>query len=205
MSSKEANERRIAAMTDDEIDHALDQTTASAVSMISSKSWRSCNGGLLPGGRSAQDLVQAAFENILKGGKWDDDKTLELVLFGFIRGSVGNLAKSWENRNFTSIDEKSADGDEVGLSAIEQIAADDPDLVEKTSPSEDYEVILQIVDSLAEGSPEKRIAESYLSGASKRGEVCSETGLNDKEYEAAKKRLRRFLEDYRKKRAAARH
>jgi hypothetical protein len=104
----------------------------------------------------------------------------------------------------SSIDEKSSDGED-GRSVADQIAVDDPDPVERTKRSEDYEVILQIVDSLAEGSPEKRIAESYLSGASKRDEVCSETGLNVKEYEAAKKRLRRFLEDYRKKRAAARH
>jgi hypothetical protein len=205
VSSKEANERRIAAMTDSELHDLMGRTKAYAGRMISSNSWRFSKGGLLPGGRSAHDLVQAAFENILNGGEWDDDKPLWLVMQGFIRGCVGNLAKSWENRKFSSIDEESADGENDWLSAVEKIAADAPDPVERTKRSEDYDVILQIVDSLAEGSPEKRIAESYLSGASKRAEVLTETGLKAEEYEAAKKRLRRFLEDYRKKRAAARH
>ena len=205
MSSREANQRRLAAMTDAELHDVMDRTTAYAVSMISSKTWRFGKGGLLPGGHSVQDLVQAAFENFLTDGKWDDNKPLWLVMQGFIRGSVGNLARSWENRNFSSIDEKSEDGEEAWRSAVEQIATDDPDPVERSKRSEDDDLILEIVDGLKDGSPEKRIAESFLNGASKRAEVLAETGLMAEEYEAAKKRLRRFLEDYRQKRDAAHH
>ena len=205
MSSKEANERRLAAMTDAELHDLMDQTTAYAVRMISSKGWRFGHGGLLPGGRSVEDLVQAALENILNGGKWDDHKPLWLVMQGFIRGCVGNLAKSWENRKFSSIDEESVDGEEGWRSAIEQIAADDPDPVERTHRLEDDDVILEIVDGFKEGSPERWIAEAFLNGASKRAEVLAETGLKAEEYEAAKKRLRRFLEQYRQERAAAHH
>lgn len=205
MSSREANERRLAAMTDAELHDVMDRTTAYAVSMISSKTWRFGKGGLLPGGHSVQDLVQAAFENFLTDGKWDDNKPLWLVMQGYIRGYVGNLARSWENRNFSSIDKKSEDGEEAWHSAIEQIATDDSDPVERSKRSEDDDLILEIVDGLKDGSPEKRIAESFLNGASKRAEVLAETGLKAEEYEAAKKRLRRFLEDYRQKRGAAHH
>lgn len=155
----------------------------------------------MPGGRSAHDLVQAAFENILNGGEWDDAKPLWLVMQGFIRGSVGNLATSWENRKISSIDEKSADGDDDYLSAVEKIAADDPDPVEISKRSEAADVIREIVNSLAEDSPERWIVESLCGGASKRAEVLAETGLKAEEYEAAKKRLQRILKDYRQKRS----
>jgi hypothetical protein len=102
VSSKAANERRIAAMTEAEIRDVMDRTTVYAEKMISSKSWRSRKGGVLPGGRSAQDLVQAAFENILKGGAWGRSKPLWLVMQGNIRGRVGGLADSLENRHTSS-------------------------------------------------------------------------------------------------------
>lgn len=205
MGSKEANERRIAAMTEADLHDLMERSTAYAARMISSKSWRFGKGGLLPGGRSVEDLVQAAFENFLAGGKWDEDKPLWLVMQGFIRGCVGNFAKSWENQRFSNIDDNPADGEESWRSAVEQIATDDPDPVERTHRSEDDDLILEIVDGFKEGSPERRIAESFLYGASKRAEVLTETGLKAEEYEAAKKRLRRFLKDYRQERASARH
>lgn len=203
MSHKEANEKRISAMTDAEIHDVIDRATAYAIRLISSKSWRFGRGGLLPGGRSVGDLVQAAFENFLSGGKWDENKPLWLVMQGFIRGCVGNLAKSWDNRAFSSIDEKSSEGEEIWHSAIDPISVVSFDTHEATDRPDDDDLILKIVESFQEGSPERQIAEFFLNREGKRAEVLADTGLKAEEYEAAKKRLRRFLEKYRQEPAAA--
>jgi hypothetical protein len=205
VSSKEANELRLGAMTEAELHDLMERTTAFAARLISCKHWRFGKGGLLPGGRSACDLAQAAFENILNGGKWDKDKPLWLVLEGYVRGLVGNLAISCENRLVSGIDDKQSCGEEAWSSAVEQIASGDFDPAGKLQRVEDDDLILDVVDGLEVGSPERRIVEAVLNGSSKRAEVLAETGLKAAEYEAAKKRLRRFLEDYRQQQALGHH
>lgn len=190
-------------MSDAEILDLLDRATAYAIRMISCKSWRFGHGGFLPGGRSVEDLVQAAFENILNGGKWDENKPLWLVIQGFIRGTVGNLARSWENRKFSSIDEESLTGDECWRDAINSCAVDDSEPIKAINRPDDDDLFLKIVEYFEDGSPERQIAEFFLSSEGKRAEVLAATGLKAKEYEAAKKRLRRFLGKYRQEPAAA--
>jgi hypothetical protein len=192
-------------MTESELHELMDRTTAFAARLIAGKSWRFGKGGLLPGGRSACDLAQAAFENILKGGKWDEDKPLWLVLEGYVRGVVGNLAKSCENRLVSGIDDNRPNGDDVWHSAVEQFASDGCDPGENHQRDEDDEVFLEVVEGLKAGSPEKKIVEAFLNGASKRAEVLEETGLKAVEFEAAKKRLQRFLGNYRQQRAYGHH
>lgn len=205
MSQKEANERRISAITDAEILDLLDRATAYANRLIKGNSWRRTYGGVLPGGNSAQDLVQAAFEKILNGAKWDEDKDLAMVLCGIIRGRVQNLAKSWENRKFSNPeDETESEEDDAAGSAIDQFASADSAADRKVSEKEDEDLLLEIIESLDEGSQERKIVEAIVfSGARKRAEVLEDTGMSEKEYEAAKKRLRRFLENYRQERAVA--
>ena len=192
-------------MTEAEIHDLMDRTTAFAAHLISGKRWRFGSGGFLPGGRSACDLAQAAFENILNGGKWDEDKELWLVLQGYVRGLVGNLANSCENRLVSGIEDKQPLGEEAWSSAVERIESGDFDPAENLQRVEDDDVILDVVDGFEVGTPERRIVEAVLNGASKRAEVLAETGLKAAEYEAAKKRLRRFLEDFRQQRAAGHH
>lgn len=192
-------------MTEAEFHDLLDRTTAFAARLISAQRWRFGKGGFLPEGFSAADLAQAAFENILKGGKWDESKPLWLVLEGYVRGSVGNLAKSLENRLISGIDDKLPKGEETWRSAVEQMESADPGPVEIIQRAEDDELILGVVDGLEEGSPERKIVEAILNGASKRADVLAETGLKAAEYEAAKKRLQRFLENYRQQKAAGHH
>ena len=154
-----------------------------------------------------QDLVQAAFQNILRGGEWAADKPLWLVLEGFIRGSVRNLATSWENRLFTNGDDKvSPDGDDRWLSAFEQFSTDGLSPDDTLIQEEDDDLILNIIESLGEGSPDRLIVEAiFHSGAKKRDQILMDTGLDAKSFEAAKKRLRRFLENYRQERESANH
>lgn len=192
-------------MTEAELHDVMDRTTAYAARLISGRRWRFGGAGFLPGGRSACDLAQSAFENILNGGKWDEDKPLWLVLQGYVRGLVRNLAISSENCLVSGIDDKRSLEEETWRSAVEQMASDDPHPAEILQRMEDDEVMLDVVDAFEIGSPERRIVESVLNGASKRAEVLSETGLKSAEYEAAKKRLRRFLEDFRQQRATEHH
>jgi hypothetical protein len=205
VSSKEANERRLEPMTDADLHDLLDRATAYADRLIRSKNWRGSRGGVLPAGKSVQDLVQAAFEKILEGATWDEDKDLAMVLCGIIRGAVGNLANSWENRNFSNPDDQAEPEDEDGwVSAVDRFASSEETADRKASRKEDEDLLLSIIESLKEGSEERRIVESIVfAGAGKRAEVLSDTGLSEKEYEAAKKRLQRFLVNYRRETATA--
>lgn len=192
-------------MTEAELHDLMDRTTAYAARLISGRRWRFGPGGFLPGGRSASDLTQAAFENILNGGKWDEDKPLWLVLQGYVRGLVGNLAISPENRLVSGIDDNRSLEEETWKSAVEQIASGDSHPAENLQRMEDDDVMLDVVDAFEIGSPERMIVEAVLNGASKRAEVLEESGLKAAEYEAAKKRLRRSLEDFRQQRATGHH
>lgn len=205
MSSKEANERRLEPMTEADLHDLLDRATAYTDRLIQSKNWRGSKGGVFPAGKSAQDLVQAAFEKILEGAKWDEDKDLSMVLCGIIRGAVGNLATSWENRNFSNPDDLAESEDKDGwVSAVDRFASSEESADRKASRKEDEDLLLSIIEDLKEGSEERRIVESVVfAGAGKRAEVLSDTGLSEKEYEAAKKRLQRFLVNYRRETAAA--
>ena len=192
-------------MTDAEILDLLDRATAYASRLIKGNSWRGARGGVLPDGNSAQDLVQAAFDKILSGAKWDEEKDLGMVLCGIIRGNVGNLVESWENRRFFNPEDNTAlQEDDDGDPQIDRFPSADLPADRKASEKEDEDLLLEVIQSLREGSEERNIVEAIVfSGARKRAEVLADTGMNEKEYEAAKKRLRRFLENYRQERATA--
>ena len=206
MSSKEANERRIAAITEADLLDLMERAAAYASRLVAQKSWRGAKPGVLPEGRSVQDLVQSAFEKVLEGAKWDDGKDLAMILEGIIRGMVGNLAKSWENRRFSNPDDAtSPEGEDAWVSAVDRFPSTGGGPAEIVARREDDDLILETIESLEAGSPERRIVEAIFSGAAKREEVLAETGMGDKEYEAAKKRLRRCLEHYRQECASAQH
>lgn len=192
-------------MTNAEVFDLLDRATAYASRLIKGNSWRGAHGGVLPDGNSAQDLVQRAFEKILNGAKWDEEKDFGMVLCGIIRGTVKNLVNSWENQKFSNPEDgtQSQEDDEFDAT-INQFASSESTAGRKASEREDEDLLLEIIESLKEGSEERKIVEAIVfSGARKRAEVLEDTGMNAKEYEAAKKRLRRFLENYRQERATA--
>lgn len=206
VSFKEANQRRLAKMTEAELRDVLDRSAAFAARLVRARTWRSREGGVLPEGRSIQDVVQLAFEKILEGAKWDEDKALWLVLEGLIRGWVGNWVKSWENRRFSNADDTaSPEGDDAWVSAVDQFEASAPTAAQELLRKEDDDLILEIISSMEEGSPERRVIEAIFSGASKRAEIMADAGLDAGSYEAVKKRLQRFLENYRQDRASAHH
>lgn len=192
-------------MTDEEILDLLDRATAYASNLIRGRSWRGAYGGVLPDGYSAKDLVQTAFGKILNGAKWDEEKGLGMVLYGIIRGTVKNLVDSPENQRFSNPedDPQSQEDDDAG-SAMDRFASSESAADRKASEREDEDLLLDLIESLKEGSEERKIVEAIVfSGARKRAEVLEDTGMNEREYEAAKKRLRRFLENYRQERAAS--
>jgi hypothetical protein len=205
VSPGEANEKRLNAMSDEEIFDLLDRATAYATQLVRSRNWRGSRGGVLPVGKSVQDLVQAAFENILQGAKWDEGKELAMVLKGIIRGMVKNLVESWENRNFYNPDDKAGqEGEDDWVSAMDGFASSEVLADQKAICRDDDDRLLEVIEALKEGSEERRIVESIVfSGARKRAEVLADTGLSEGEYEAAKKRLQRFLGDFRQERATA--
>jgi hypothetical protein len=191
-------------MSDEDILDLLDRATAFADRLVRSRSWRGSRGGVLPAGKTAHDLAQAAFEKILEGAKWDDDKDFAMILGGIVRGMVQKLVESWENRNFSNPDDQAEADEEAGwVSAVDRFASSENAAEQKIVRKEDDDRIVEIIESLKEGSEERRIVEAIFFGAGKRADVLTETGLSEKVYEAAKKRLQRLLENYRRETAAA--
>lgn len=204
VSSRETNERRLNEMSDEDILDLLDRATAFADRLVRSRSWRGSQGGVLPAGKTAHDLAQGAFEKILEGAKWDEEKDLAMVLGGIVRGMVQKLVKSWENRNFSNPDDQTvADEEADWVSAVDQFTSSEETADQKIVRKEDDDRILNLIESLKEGSEERRIVEAIFSGAPKRADVLTETGLSEKDYEAAKKRLQRLLNNYRQETATA--
>jgi len=206
MSSQEANEARFAALTASEIEELVDRLTAYARKLVASKSWNRGGGiELLPKGFSAKDLVQAAFSNLLGGGDWDEDKPALLVLKGFIKGTVGNLINSSEHKTNDSLEDEFADPEQLWKSATENITDSDPGHSEIVQRDEDDDIFMEAMEGLADGSPDRLIVEAIFNGAAKRDEVLADTGLTASEYEAAKKRLRRYLSDFRQQLTSVHH
>lgn len=184
-------------MKDAEVLEALDQVSAFAHRLIQSKIWRGNTGGVLPEGQAAPDIVQHAMEKILTGAKWDEDKPLWLVLRGLVMGRISNLVRSWENRHFSNPDDQNPlDNDQLGNSITNSFTATDEDPYERLAREEDDIAILEISEALNDKPAEKLVVDAIINGVTKRAEIMELTGLNKQEYEAVKKRLRRFLESF---------
>lgn len=193
-------------MQDVDLVDIMQQTTAYASRLVRQAIWRGAPDGMLPNGMSATDLSQMALEKVLEGAKWDPDKPLWLVLQGLVRGWVGNLKKRPENwRLVSGEDMTEVDKNGCRLPLMEVFEDPSPGPGETVALEEDDSFILEFIDELLEGSPERLITESIFAGASKRTEILADTGLTAPKFEAAKKRLRRLLENYRQKRASAHH
>lgn len=204
VSQKEQNERRIDAMESSEILEIFDRSVAYAAVQMKSKTWRGAKTGVPPLAQSSKDLAQLAFEKILDGAKWDEGKPLWLVIRGLIRGWVSNFAKLLENQaNLNGEDHSSEEG---GWSNwLDQIQADTVTPVSIIEREADDDVILEILESYPDGSDERKVVESIISGAYRRAEILKDTGLSAAKYEATKKRLQRSLEKYRQILTAAHH
>lgn len=206
MAQNQSNEQRVAAMQDGDLVDVMQQTTAYAYRLVRAALWRGTCDGVLPDGMSAVDLSQMALEKVLQGAKWDSDKPLWLILQGLVRGWIGNLKNGAENRRLVN-GEDFSEIDEGGtiLSPMEAFADPSPAPGDRVAREEDDNFILEFIDGLEAGSPERLITESIFSGVTKRNEILADTGLTAPKFEAAKKRLRRLLENYRQKRASAHH
>lgn len=193
-------------MQDSDIQDLMVRTEAFAVRLLGQYKWRGRYGGVTPECVSAEDLTQFAFEKILAGAKWDEDKPLWLVLEGLVRGEVGNIAKGAENRRIINIEtETHSNKPSSATDHLEEIPDARPCPASTLSRAEDDELFLNVVESLNEGTPERKIAEAIFGGAKKRSEIMTECLLDAATFEAAKKRLRRSLENYRQQLAAAHH
>ncbi len=202
--SPEANQQRLAEMSDDEIVDAVSRAAAFAHRLISTKTWRGRDDGVLPNASTADDIAYEAFDDVMtKGSKWDADKDLALILSGLVRGKVKNLVNSWENSQFTDpsqIDTRESQG----ASHFDDLSPHVPspsDLVCQREQDENF--MLELHEAL-DGRPEERmIVESYIDGLTKRNEIIEHTGLSHKVFDHARKRLKRFFEsDWRKNTSA---
>ncbi len=153
---------------------------------------------MLPNTVSAKDVVRLAFLKILKGAKWDEDKTLELVLFGIVKGHISNQVNLLENRLLQNPDD---DTDVASASALDLLSLDLDTPVRLAIRAEDEDNAADLLDELDENSHEYLIVSAIFDGVMKRAEIISHAGITAQEYEAAKKRLRYFLKKFWQKRA----
>ena len=166
MSNRSDNEDRIAEIPESEIAKIVKELTAYAYKCIRSCCWRGIGStGVLPDGQSAPDVVQRAFEKILDGAKWDQDKPLKMVLAGLVRGHVSNQVLSWENRNFFNFEDKlRADGRSVTSAFdLEEEDADDP--LQFLIRREDDDAALELLDTLSPTSTEYKIVSAIFDGS----------------------------------------
>lgn len=177
----------------------LDRLTAHASKRIRSLCWRGVGSdGVLPGGETPTSIVQTAFQNLLKGAKWDEGKDAAMVLMGIVDSRISNLVRSWENRNFCNPKE-SEEGDR---SVFDLVPDEGLNPLELLVRAEDDEMALEILDALGDRTPEQRIASAIFGGARKRSEIAEEAQVSLSEYEASKKRLRTALKKFRQNRAS---
>lgn len=207
MTSKEANEQRIAEMTNDEVLALIEQLTANTVNLIKARSWRNSGSELLPSGEDAQTLVQFALGKVLAGAKWDQDKPIWLILQGIIRGRIQSLVNSPENKRLIDCDEDSFDKASDEIEKYEEPTPRPPDPSGALEEKEAEELLFGIIEELEQSgrNEEKEIVEAIFAGCLKRTEILEETGLGEAEYEAAKKRLRRYLKEYRQESSVGHH
>jgi len=190
----EGNQQRLADMSDEEVMDAIASVTAYAYQLMSSMTWRGSEGGVLPKGATAKDIAYEAFENVVNGSKWDEDKPFWLILRGLVQGKVGNLAKSWENRNFSNADQIDT-REEQDVSYFDQLSSHDPSPAQIAEQrEEDENFMLELSEALADRPEERLIVDAIIGGTTKRLEVAESTGLSLEEYDQARKRLKRFLE-----------
>lgn len=194
-------------MSEAELVSLFKQLRAYAEKLIASATWRGAGpNGLLPKGDTAETLVQTAFENILSGAKWDEDKPLAMVMQGIIRSQVTNKVRSWENRNFAPEPRlRDEEGSDKG-SAFEVLP--DPGAlspIEFLHRSEDDEKALKLLDDFSPEQAEYKVISAIFDCGGKRAEIIEQSGLSAKEYEATKKRLRNYLEKKWQKETPAQH
>lgn len=205
-AQKAANEARLAKLSEDKLLELLSRATAFATRCIKENCWRSAgSGGVLPEGSGPEDIVQRAFERLLDGAKWDEDKTLEMVLMGLVKGHVANLVRLLENKRTINPGDIKDNEDEAEQSKEKWTPKENLNPAHLMERAEDDEAALEILESFERDSQEYRIVEAILGGTTKRAEILQETGISASEYEAAKKRLRTFLQKFWQIRAANQH
>lgn len=203
--SPDANQSRLDEMPEEEVIDAMERATAFALRLIRSRVWRGLRDGVLPRGRLAEDIVQESFENVLKGSEWAESKPLWLILEGLVRGKVGNLVNSWENRNFTN-PEQIDTRQEQGVSFFDELEAHELSPDEIAARSEEQEnFTLDLSEALSDRHEEQLIVDAFMAGIEKRREVADHTGLTVDQVTNAQKRLKRFLETEWKKTPSGHH
>lgn len=193
-------------MANDEVIDLVNRLTAFAVNYLKGRGWRNGSGKILPNGEDAQSLVQTALEKLLAGAKWDENKPAELVLQGIIKGRVQSLVNSPENKKSVDREEDGfdeIDGSELNGSLASEVATPIDEILEGESQDKIF-AILEELEKLGK-IEEYKIVESIFCGNIKRVDILKDTGLDAKVYDVAKKRLRRFLEDFRQKMVTSHH
>lgn len=192
--SPEANQKRLAEMAEEDVMEAMRNASAFAFSLIASRTWRGSDEGVLPNGATVEDIVYEAFENVVDGSKWDEDKPFWLILKGLVRGKIGNLVRSWENRKFSNADQIDT-RKEQNVSFFDELSPHDPSpakLLEQREEDENF--MLELSEAMADRKEEQLIVDAIIDGTTKRREIAETTGISLKEFDQARKRLKRFLE-----------
>lgn len=192
--SPEANQKRLAEMPEEEVMEAMRNAAAFASRLIASRTWRGSDEGVLPNGATVKDIVYESFENVVDGSKWDEDKPFWLILKGLVRGKIGNLVRSWENRNFSNSDQVDTRREQK-VSFFDELTPHDPSparLLEQREEDENF--MLGLSEALVDRPEELLIVDAIIGGATKRQEIAEITGLSLEEFDQARKRLKRFLD-----------
>jgi len=206
VTQRESNEVRLASMEDDELLDLMNRLTAFTVNYLKGRRWRNGSGEVLPNGEDSQSLVQTALGKLLAGAKWDEDKPAWLVLQGIIKGRVQSLVNSPENKKLIDCNEQifaEPFEDDFTDSLVDEVTTPLDEILEKESQDRIFSIIEEL-ENLGKVE-ECQIVEAIFCGNIKRADILKDTELDDNDYDAAKKRLRRFLENFRQKMATSHH
>lgn len=155
--------------------------------------WRGENGGEIPGGKEAFDLVQIALEKALNGDRrWNKHKNdLYTFLKGIISSEVSHIANSPENRLERRV--KTNQDNEFARVDIDHLIGDyrlEPDFA-----LQENEVTALILSVFTQAEPEHSIAKlAICGGVTDRREIAATLGLSEHELNNAIRRMRRKIE-----------
>lgn len=148
--------------------------------------WRTGRGGLLPKGKSCEDIVHETFEKLLSESRTWNEKTfpdLPSTLKGMAHSILSNLSQHSDNKRISSDDVESA-----------------TDILPETSllDAERSDAIMRAFDQLisdVHGDTDlERVAQSIKNEQVKAAEIAAATGIDIQKVYQAKRRVKVLLE-----------
>ena len=188
VTSEATNLIKFSELTPGELNDSIEKAVCVAKRLIDSHTWRGTQGGNLPDGSDARDLVHDVIEGLLNGtNSWVDSINFETFLIQTVKGNISNLVRKKENK-VTSV--------------IADIIDDEQNMAPSSSKSpfdtigeQEFEnLLLELLCALDDKPHEQKCVEAIIiKGALERRDIIAHSGLSPKDYDNANKRLKRFL------------